>query len=96
MSRIKPCPICGIGKPHMVHYAIPLKVNPDCWEETEDCLFEPMVTYKYIECSNCGARATGLEIRVDDAVNVWNEEDDNGNRTFVVQYIADEELEVVE
>ena len=96
MTKLKPCPICGIGKPRMVHYALPMKWNFDAWEETEDCLFEPIVTYKYVECGNCGARATGLDISIDSAVNVWNAEDNDGNRMFVVQHIFDEDLEVEE
>ena len=98
MSRmkVKPCPICGIGKPRMVHYAIPMKFNLDAWEETEDCLFEPIVTYKHIECSNCGAYAAGLPIQIEDAVGDWNLEDDNGRRIYIVQYVYDEELEVEE
>ena len=96
MTKLKPCPICGIGKPRMVHYALPLKYNPDAWEETEDCLFEPMTTYKRIECSNCGASALTLEINVDTAEAEWKHEDENGNRIWIGQYIIDEEMEVEE
>lgn len=96
MIKAKPCPICGIGKPRMVHYAIPMKYNPDAWEETEDCLFEPMITYKRIECANCGATSDYLEILIDAAVSDWNHEDENGNRDRVVQYIIDEDCEVEE
>lgn len=94
MIKVKPCPICGIGKPRLVHYALPMKWNFDAWEETEDCLFEPMVTYKHIECSNCGAFAVGLNISIDGAIRDWNMEGDDGKRTCIVQYIIDEELEV--
>ena len=96
MTKLKPCPICEIGKPRMVHYALPLKYNPDAWEETEDCLFEPMITYKRIECSNCGASTLALEINVDAAKAAWNHEDENGHRSWIGQYIIDEDMEVEE
>lgn len=96
MTKLKPCPICGIGKLRMVHYALPLKYNPDVWEETEDCLFEPVVTFKHIECSNCGASALNYTISVDYAIEDWNHEDKNGNRDCVMQYIIDEDMEVEE
>ena len=95
MIKLKPCPICGIGKPRMVHYALPLMYNPDVWEETEDCLFEPMLTYKRIECGNCGA-TTGLVLTCDLAIDNWNQETEDGNRVGIIQYITDEELEVEE
>lgn len=96
MTKLKSCPICGIEKPRMVHYALPMKWNPDSWEETEDCLFEPMITYKHIECSNCGAASPYPQILIDAAVNDWNHEDENGNRSYVLQYIIDEDMEVEE
>ena len=96
MAKLKPCPICGIGKPRMIHYAIPLKYDPDVWEETEDCLFEPIVTYKHIECSNCGAYAVGLGISIEKAIDDWNMESKDGVRTCIVQHVFDEELEVEE
>lgn len=92
--KVKPCPICGIGKPRMVHYAKPMKTDPDGWEETDDGVFEPIVTYKHIECSNCGAYAVGLNIDIDRAVRDWNSELDNGHRNLIVQHVCDEELEV--
>ena len=95
MTKLKPCPICGIGKPRMVHYALPMKWNFDACEETEDCLFEPMLTYKRIECSNCGA-TTGLSLTCDMAFADWNEEKEDGNRIGIVQYITDEDMEVEE
>lgn len=96
MSRIKvkPCPICKIGKLRVVHYAFPLKFYPDLWEETEDCLLEPVRTFKRVECSNCGA-TTYMNSDVEVAVKYWNEEE-NGVRHGVLQYIIDEELEVEE
>lgn len=95
MTKLKPCPICGIGKPRMVHYALPMKWNFDAWEETEDCLFEPMMTYKRIECSNCGATA-GLMLTCDLAIDNWNQETEDGNRIGILQYIIDEDMEVEE
>ena len=95
MAKLKPCPICGIGKPRMVHYALPLKYNPDTWEETEDCLFEPMITYKRIECGDCGA-TTGLMLTCDLAIDNWNQETEDGNRVGIIQYITDEDMEVEE
>ena len=96
MTKLKPCPICGIGTPRMVHYAPPMKWNFDAWEETEDCLFEPQFTFKRIECSNCGASTGALEISIDAAIGDWNHETENGSRCYVVQYIIDEDLEVIE
>lgn len=98
MSRIKvkPCPICGIGIPRLVHYAIPMAIHPDGWEETEDCMFEPIITYKKVECANCGAAVVGFQIQCDEAYKDWNYEDKNGDRSLVVQYVYDEELEVEE
>ena len=96
MTKLKPCPICGIGKPRMVHYALPMKWNFDAWEETEDCLFEPMMTYKRIECSNCGATTAFLSVKIDDAIDDWNYEDEEGKRPAIIQYIIDENLEVEE
>ena len=95
MTKLKPCPICGIGKPRMVHYALPLKWNFDAWEETEDCLFEPMLTYKRIECGNCGA-TTVLMLTCDLAIDIWNQEVEDGNRLGIIQHIIDEEMEVEE
>lgn len=91
--KVKPCPVCKIGKPRMVHYAPPLKYSPELWEETENG-FKSMATYKHIECGNCGAYAVGLNLSIDGAVSDWNFEDNNGRRTCIVQYIQDEELEV--
>ena len=96
MIKLKPCPICGIGKPRMVHYALPMKYYPDDWEETEDCLFEPIITYKHIECSNCGASTLDYTISIDYAIEDWNSEDKDGNRDCVMQYIIDENMEVEE
>ena len=95
MNKLKPCPICGIGKPRMVHYALPMKWNFDVWEETEDCLFEPMLTYKRIECSNCGA-TTCLVLACDSAIDDWNQETEDGERVGIIQYIIDEDMEVEE
>lgn len=95
MTKLKPCPICGIGKPRMVRYALPMKWNFDAWEETEDCLFEPMFTYKRIECSNCGA-TTGLALTCDFAIDDWNQETEDGERVGIIQYIIDEDMEVEE
>lgn len=93
MTKVKPCPICGIGKLRMSHYAFPLKFNPNLWEETGDCLLEPINTFKRVECSNCGA-TTYMNTVVDQAIKYWNEKDENGNRSGVLQYIIDEDLEV--
>ena len=95
MTTLKPCPICGIGKPRMVHYALPMKWNFDAWEETEDCLFEPIATYKRVECSNCGA-STVLVLTCETAIRDWNHEKEDGNREYVFQYITDEDMEVKE
>lgn len=96
--KVKPCPICGIGKPRMVHFAPPLKIFPDNWEETEDCLFEPIVTSKYIECDNCGARTMYPYVSIDNAIDEWNYTRNYTNgkveRIGVMQYITDEYLEV--
>lgn len=92
--KVKPCPVCGIGTPRMVHYALPMKFFPAAWEETEDCLYEPMITYKRIECSNCGASTVGLTTNIDIAAEDWNYTDKEGNRSGVVQYIIEEVLEV--
>jgi len=93
MTKVKPCPICEIGKPRMTHFAIPFKFYPDIWMETEDCLYEPKCTYKRIECSNCGA-TTMLSITVEQAIEDWNEENEKGIRTGIFQYFMDEDLEV--
>ena len=96
MTKVKPCPVCGIGTPRLIHYAIPMKYNPDVWEETEDCLFEPVITYKKCECSNCGAVVAGFQINCDAAIDDWNWEDGNGNRGMIVQFVYEENLEVEE
>lgn len=96
MTKLKPCPICGIGKLRMAHYALPMKWNFDAWKETENCLFEPMMTYKRIECSNCRATSAFLSRFIDGAVSDWNYEDENGDRARIVQYIIDEDMEVEE
>ena len=94
MIKVKPCPICGVGKLRMTHYALPMKYHPDVWKETDDCLFEPVATVKRIECSNCGATTWNLHMPIQDAIKEWNEEDENGNRSEVLQYIIDEDLKV--
>ena len=96
MTKLKPCPICGIGKPRMVHYALPLKYNPDAWQETEDCLLEPKMTYKRIECSNCGASTVIVSGNVNTAIKDWNYVMQDGKRPYILQFIIDEELEVEE
>ena len=96
MTKLKPCPICGIGKPRMVFYAPPLKFQPQQWEETEDCLIEPKMTFKRIECSNCGASNGALEIDLDAAIRDWNQETEDGDRCRIVQHVYNEELEVEE
>lgn len=90
MTKLKPCPICGIGKPRMVHYAPSLKFFPYQWEETEDCLCEPKFTFKRIECSNCGASTGALEIDSNAAIRKWNQEIE------IVQYVFSEDMEVEE
>jgi hypothetical protein len=96
MTKLKLCPICGIGKPRIVHYAPPLVFLPDQWEETEDCLYEPKLTFKRIECSNCGASTGALEISSDAAIRDWNQETSDGIRCRIVQYYIDEDMEVEE
>lgn len=96
MIKVKPCPVCKIGKPRMIFYALPLATNPQVWEETEDCLCEPMVTYKKVECSNCGAISIGYQIDLNEAVKDWNYENEEGDRTQILQYIIEESLEVEE
>ena len=94
MSKVKPCPICKIGKPRMIHYASPFIYSPDSWEEVDEGVFDPMVTYKRIECSNCGATSMPWEINCDTAVDDWNYESGNGKRIHIIQYITEEPLEV--
>ena len=92
MNKVKPCPICGIGNPRMVHYALPMKYFSDCWEETDDCYFEPVATYKRIECSNCGATSIALTLYCDGAIDMWNHETEDGIRDNIIQYVYDEEM----
>ena len=92
--KVKPCPICKIGKLRLVHYAKPMRFDPDDWEETEDCLYEPIMTYKKVECGNCGAITAGWRIKVEEAIKDWNLEDHEGNRGMVVQYYLSEDLKV--
>ena len=92
--KAKLCPICKIGKPRLIHYAVPMKYNFDCWEETDEGIFEPIITYKRVECSNCGAACIGVQIKIDDAIRDWNYMARNNNRSMVLQFIQDESLEV--
>lgn len=69
--KAKRCPICG-GKPRYVHYAVPRSVCPDAWEFTETGL-EPMMTYKRIECEDCGA-STMTWLQCDELLELWNQE----------------------
>ena len=94
MIKVKPCPICKIGIPRLVHYAIPMKYDADGWQEVANYVFEPMVTYKKVECSNCGATVVGFQISCDDAIKDWNYEDVDGKRRIIVQYTGEEKLEV--
>lgn len=94
MTKVKSCPICKIGTPRLIHYSIPMKYNPDVWEETEDCLFKPILTSKKVECSNCGASTVTFEMSIEAAINEWNHEDANGKRSWIFQFVAEENLEV--
>ena len=91
--KVKPCPICKIGIPRFVYYALPQSVLPSVWEETEDGL-NPMITYKRVECSNCGASTIPMRIKCDQAAEDWNYINEDGSRSQVVQYIKEEVLEV--
>ena len=83
--KAKLCPICG-GKPVFIHYAIPKKVCPDAWEETETG-FEPLMTYKRIECENCKA-TTMYWNQCDELIQVWNERK-------IIEFITQEPIQEV-
>lgn len=55
-----------------MHYAAPRIQYPDAWEETETGL-EPLLTYKRIECEDCGA-STMWWIHCGELITAWNKE----------------------
>ena len=70
--KAKRCKLCG-GEPKYVHYAIPEQDYPDGWYDSEYGR-EPMVLFKRLECSKCGATVAQLVMTVDEAVKYWNEQ----------------------
>ena len=70
--KAKRCKLCG-GEPKYVHYAIPEQDHPDGWDWSEYGR-EPMILFKRLDCSKCGATVAQLVMTVDDAVNYWNEQ----------------------
>ena len=94
MKAAKKSPLCGSSDLRFVFYSIPMIYAPDLWEWDEDGC-SPLILNKRIECKKCGATVPHLCITLDQAIDMWNAQNDEGSR-YVLQKTGTEQVRNVE